>query len=93
MISPKNKGSNLLVDIPVAHPAVLDRAAAMIMKAERPLIMLGAASSRPRLADALSDFVRRVRIPFFNKQMGKGTVAGGSNPELSLTTDRSHNYS
>jgi len=51
----------------------------MILEAERPLIMLGAAASRPRLADALSDFVRRVRIPFFNTQMGKGAVAGGAN--------------
>jgi acetolactate synthase I/II/III large subunit len=67
------------IDIPVAHPAGLDRAAAMILEAERPLIMLGAAASRPRLADALSDFVRRVGIPFFNTQMGKGAVAGGSN--------------
>jgi acetolactate synthase-1/2/3 large subunit len=41
-------------------------------------VMLGAAASRPRLADALSDFVRRVQIPFFNTQMGKGSVAGGS---------------
>jgi acetolactate synthase I/II/III large subunit len=67
------------IDIPVAHPAALDRAAAMILKAERPLIMLGASASRPKLADALSEFVRRVRIPFFNTQMGKGSVAGGSN--------------
>jgi acetolactate synthase I/II/III large subunit len=67
------------IDIPVAHPAALDRAAAMILEAKRPLIMLGASASRPRLADALSEFVRRVRIPFFNTQMGKGSVAGGSN--------------
>jgi len=40
--------------------------------------MLGAAASRPHLADALSDFVRRLQIPFFNTQMGKGSVAGGS---------------
>jgi acetolactate synthase I/II/III large subunit len=40
---------------------------------------LGAAASRPKLADALSQFVRRLRIPFFNTQMGKGAVAGGSN--------------
>jgi acetolactate synthase-1/2/3 large subunit len=40
--------------------------------------MLGAAASRPRLSDALSDFVRRVQIPFFNTQMGKGAVSGGS---------------
>src|SRR5260370_7473099 len=41
--------------------------------------MLGAAASRPKLADALSQFVRRMGIPFFNTQMGKGAVAGGSN--------------
>jgi acetolactate synthase-1/2/3 large subunit len=67
------------IDIPVAHPAALDRAAAMIIAAERPLVMAGAAASRPRLAEALSKFVQRVRIPFFNTQMGKGAVAGGSN--------------
>jgi len=66
------------IEVPVAQPAALDRAAALILKAERPLIMLGAAASRPRLADALSDFVKRAQIPFFNTQMGKGSVSGGS---------------
>ncbi len=66
------------IEIPVAHPAALDRAAEMIRGAARPLIMLGAAASRPHLADALTDFVHRVRIPFFNTQMGKGAVAGDS---------------
>ena len=66
------------IDIPVADPVALNRAANLILKAERPLIMLGAAASRPRLADQLSDFVRRVQIPFFNTQMGKGSVTGGS---------------
>ena len=67
------------VDIPVAHPAALDRAAEMILKARNPLIMLGAAASRPYLAEQLSEFVSRTRLPFFNTQMGKGAVAGGSN--------------
>ena len=65
------------IDLPIAHPSALDRAAEMILKAERPLVMLGAATSRPRLTAGLSDFVLRTRIPFFNTQMGKGTVAGG----------------
>jgi acetolactate synthase-1/2/3 large subunit len=56
----------------------LDRAAALICEAERPLVMLGAAASRPLLAEALSRFVQRVQIPFFNTQMGKGAVTGGS---------------
>ena len=66
------------IDPPVAQRAALDRAAELILKAERPLVMLGAAASRPRLAEALSEFVRRVQIPFFNTQMGKGAVTGGS---------------
>ena len=67
------------IDRPVAPASAVERAAEMILKAERPLMMLGAAANRPRLAHALSDFVRRVRIPFINTQMGKGSVTGGSN--------------
>jgi acetolactate synthase I/II/III large subunit len=67
------------IEIPVAHRASLDRAAEMILSARRPLIMLGAAASRPRSTAGIGDFVRRTRIPFFNTQMGKGTVPGGTN--------------
>jgi acetolactate synthase-1/2/3 large subunit len=67
------------IEIPVAHRAALDRAAEMILAAERPLVMLGAAASRPRATAGLAGFVRRTRIPFFTTQMGKGTVPGGSN--------------
>ena len=67
------------IELPVAPPAALDRAAAMILAAKRPLVMLGAAASRPRLTAGLTDFIRRTQIPFFNTQMGKGTVAGGHN--------------
>src|SRR5215831_11547871 len=66
------------IDRPIASRAALDRAAALILKAERPLVMLGAAASRPHLADSLSNFVKRLQVPFFNTQMGKGSVAGGS---------------
>ncbi len=66
------------IDPPIAPGAALDRAAQLILDAERPLIMLGAAASRPRLAGALSAFVQRLQIPFFNTQMGKGAVTGGS---------------
>ncbi|WP_298110811.1 acetolactate synthase large subunit [Bradyrhizobium sp.] len=67
------------IDIPVAHRTSLDRAAELILAAKRPLIMLGAAASRPRSTAGIGDFVRRTRIPFFNTQMGKGTVPGGTN--------------
>ena len=41
------------IEIPVAHPAALDRAADMILQAERPLVMFGAAASRPRATAGL----------------------------------------
>src|SRR5437868_14227883 len=65
--------------IPIAHRASLDRAADMSLKAKRPLIMLGAAASRPRSTAGIGGFVRRSQIPFFTTQMGKGTVPGGGN--------------
>jgi acetolactate synthase-1/2/3 large subunit len=67
------------IERPMAPPEALDRAAQMILRAARPLIMFGAGSSRPRLVEPLSNFVRRTKIPFFNTQMGKGSVTGGSN--------------
>ena len=66
------------IELPVASAAALDRAAQMIMRAERPLIMLGAAASRPRVTEALAQFVVRTRIPYFTTQMGKGTAPGGT---------------
>jgi acetolactate synthase-1/2/3 large subunit len=66
------------IDPPIAPKDALDRAAELIRKAQRPLVMLGAAASRPRLANDLSAFIRRLQIPFFNTQMGKGAVSGGS---------------
>jgi acetolactate synthase I/II/III large subunit len=80
------------IDRPVASPAALDRAVAMILEAKRPLIMIGAASNRPRLVEPLSDFVRQVRIPFFNTQMGKGAVTGGSNLYLGTAALSERDY-
>lgn len=67
------------LDQPVAPTVALDRAAEMILAAKRPLVMIGAAGNRPRLVEPLSAFVRRIGVPFFNTQMGKGAVTGGSN--------------
>ena len=66
------------VELPLASGAALERAAQLIMKAERPLVMLGAAASRPRSSSDLARFVLRTRIPYFTTQMGKGTVPGGT---------------
>ncbi len=64
--------------LPVASEATLARAAALIVAAKRPLVMLGAGANRVALTEALSAFVKRSKIPFFNTQMGKGAVTGCS---------------
>jgi acetolactate synthase I/II/III large subunit len=66
------------LELPVPSPEAIKQAADLILAAKAPLLMFGAAANRARLAPALSDFVRRVRIPFFNTQMGKGAVGGAS---------------
>ncbi|HZR86571.1 MAG TPA: acetolactate synthase large subunit [Bradyrhizobium sp.] len=80
------------IEIPVAHRAALDRAAEMILQARRPLIMMGAATSRPRSTHGLASFVRRTGIPFFTTQMGKGTVPGGTNLYMGTTALSERDY-
>ncbi|WP_026191122.1 acetolactate synthase large subunit [Methylobacterium sp. WSM2598] len=80
------------IDRPVAATEAIERAATMILAAKRPLIMIGAAGNRPRLVEPLSDFVRRTRIPFFNTQMGKGAVTGGSNLYLGTAALSERDY-
>jgi acetolactate synthase-1/2/3 large subunit len=80
------------IDRPVAPPVALERAVEMILKARCPIIMIGAASNRPRLVEPLSDFVRRTQIPFFNTQMGKGAVTGGSNLYLGTAALSERDY-
>ena len=66
------------LELPIASDAALDRAAGLITAAKRPLLMLGAAASRPRSTSDIAQFVIRTGIPFFTTQMGKGTVPGGT---------------
>jgi acetolactate synthase I/II/III large subunit len=66
------------VELPIASLEAIERAANLIMQAQRPLIMLGAAASRPRSTSDLAQFVVRSRIPYFTTQMGKGTAPGGT---------------
>jgi acetolactate synthase-1/2/3 large subunit len=80
------------IDRPYPNPAALERVAAMILAAKTPLLMIGAAGSRPRLVEPLSDFVHRLRIPFFNTQMGKGAVHGGSNLYLGTAALSERDY-
>lgn len=58
----------------VADDKVLDEAAQMITDARMPLVLVGAGANRKQARIALSDFVQKAKIPFFNTQMGKGVI-------------------
>jgi acetolactate synthase-1/2/3 large subunit len=72
LIAPHN------IALPIASDAAIAHAAALIIAAKHPLIMLGAAANRVALSETLSAFVQRAGIPFFNTQMGKGAITGCS---------------
>ncbi|RBQ28058.1 acetolactate synthase large subunit [Aliarcobacter vitoriensis] len=62
------------VKYPVAVDDVIAEAVAMIEKAKRPLLLIGAGANRTRIGNTLTDFVNKTGMPFFSTQMGKGVV-------------------
>ena len=66
------------VERPLAGQEALARAAEMICAAQRPLMMVGAAASRPRSTADLEAFILRIGVPYFTTQMGKGAVPHAS---------------
>ncbi len=63
---------------PIAPEQAIAAAAALVAKAQHPLVMLGSGANRPGLTPRLSAAVRLLQIPFFTTQMGKGAVDGNS---------------
>jgi acetolactate synthase I/II/III large subunit len=95
-IAAEEAAATLIAPHPIARPiasaAAVKSAADMILAAKRPLVMIGAAGNRPRLVEALSDFVHRTQIPFFNTQMGKGAVTGNSDLYLGTAALSERDY-
>jgi acetolactate synthase-1/2/3 large subunit len=61
---------------PDCGAVALDQAATMIRAAKHPLLLVGAGANRKTVIKALSDFIEKTGIPFFNTQMGKGAIGG-----------------
>ncbi len=59
---------------PSADSKAVAQAADMINAAKMPLLLIGAAANRNRTSRALTAFVDKTEIPFFNTQMGKGVI-------------------
>nr|WP_315224752.1 acetolactate synthase large subunit [uncultured Flavobacterium sp.] len=60
--------------IPNASENTIERAAEMIEKAKKPIVLIGAGANRKRASIALTSFIEVIGIPFFNTQMGKGII-------------------
>ncbi|RLD80913.1 MAG: acetolactate synthase large subunit [Bacteroidetes bacterium] len=52
----------------------VQKAAEMIQNAKRPLLLIAAGANRKRAGKALTEFIDKTKIYFFDTQMGKGVV-------------------
>lgn len=59
---------------PLADEKSINMAAAMIHKAKRPLLLIGAGANRKQSSRMLRRFVDETGIPFISTQMGKGVI-------------------
>ncbi|MDX2465232.1 MAG: acetolactate synthase large subunit [Porticoccus sp.] len=59
---------------PLADGKSVKMAAAMIHKAKRPLLLIGAGANRKQSSKMLRRLVDKTGIPFFSTQMGKGVI-------------------
>ena len=59
---------------PLAEGKSVKMAAAMIHKAKRPLLLIGAGANRKQSSKMLRGLVDKTGIPFFSTQMGKGVI-------------------
>ena len=59
---------------PDADELTIQRAAKMIENAKMPLLLIGVGANRKRTSRALTEFIEKTGIPFFNTQLGKGVI-------------------
>lgn len=59
---------------PDADNKAIRTAIDMLKSAKMPLLLIGAGANRKRASRALTNFIEKTGIPFFNTQMGKGVI-------------------
>ena len=77
---------------PDADKSSLAEAARMIEAAKHPLLLIGAGANRKRTSIALTEFVNKTGIPFFNTQMGKGVIDERSEHFLGTAVLSDHDF-
>jgi len=59
---------------PLADPRDVERAIALLRKAERPLVIIGKGAAYARAEAEVRAFIEATRLPFLSSPMGKGVV-------------------
>ena len=77
---------------PAPDDKALENAVSMIEESNMPLILIGAAANRNRTSIALTQFIDKTGIPFFNTQMGKGVVDERHDKFLGTAALSDHDY-
>ena len=57
---------------PIAAETSINKIVELLVKAKRPLVVVGAGANRKRTSNMLTDLITKFNIPFVNTQMGKG---------------------
>ncbi|PCJ32899.1 MAG: acetolactate synthase large subunit [Gammaproteobacteria bacterium] len=77
---------------PDADELAINNAVKMIQQAKRPLLLIGAGANRKRSSRALTEFINKTGIPFFNTQMGKGVIDERHNAYLGTAALSDHDF-
>ncbi|PHS71516.1 MAG: acetolactate synthase large subunit [Methylophaga sp.] len=77
---------------PDADSNAVNNAIEMIQNAKMPLLLIGAGANRKRSSQALTQFIEKTGIPFFNTQMGKGVVDERHEAYLGTAALSDHDY-
>lgn len=67
-------------DVPVAYPDPknIEQAVSLLMKAERPLVIVGKGSAYARAENEIRELISNTNLPFLATPMGKGVVPDNS---------------
>lgn len=77
---------------PEANQETVSAAVSLILKAKKPLLLIGVAANRNRVSHSLKRFVDETGIFFFNTQMGKGVVDERNEKFLGTAALSDHDY-
>ncbi len=77
---------------PDADALAISMALDMLKEAKMPLLLIGAGANRKRASNALTMFIEKTGIPFFNTQMGKGVVDERNEAYLGTAALSEHDF-